>query len=340
MKFSIFNFQFSIFPRNSGFTLIETLVTVAIFIFALGAVASLIIVGYRSQAYSLQQSAAIDEAKRGIEKMVKEIREARIGEDGAYILEKAEDYEIIFYSDIDNDGQTERVRYFIYQSDSLTGDCFSYASGGSCQVNFPDFSSGTIESAQVEVCVEGDLDGGNEYVEIFADGQYLDRLCQTGCDQCAGLWQGCAPFEIIDQAADGSISFTADASSAVGSWSGGFCDWQQENHSFKANFNFSWTETALDQPAILRKGVIEPSGYPISYPADQEKISILSRYIRNQLPVFRYFDEQGQELPPPARLEDPKLIRTNLVINVNPKRPPQNFELESNVQIRNLKTNL
>lgn len=323
-----------------GFTLIETIVTVAIFIFALGAVATFIIMGYRGQAYTLEQSSAINEARRGIETMVKELREARIGDDGSYSIAKAEDYEIIFYSDIDKDGATERVRYFIYGSDSLTNDCVSYTSGGSCQVSFANFTEATIDSAQLEVCVEGDLDSSNEYVEILADGNDLGDLCRSGCGQCSGLWQGCSNFDVTNQAADGSISFTADGSPAVGSGGGGFCDWQQENHSLKAKFIFSWIESATGQSVTLRKGVIKPTGYPIKYPPDQEEISILSQYIRNQLPIFRYFNGNGQELPVPARLEETKLMRVYLVININPQRAPQDFELESNVQIRNLKTNL
>ena len=321
---------------QKGFTLIETLVAIAIFILALGAVTTFIIMAYRTQAYTLGQSGAINEARRGIETMVKELREARMADDGSYIIEKAEDYEIVFYSDIDKDGLTERVRYFIYEGDSLTDTCVTYSSGGSCQVNFPNFSSGLIDSAQVEACVEGDLDSGNEYVEILADGGQIGTLCQTGCDQCSDTWQGCTPFDVTAQATNGSILFTADGSNRVGD----FCDWQEENHSLKARFIFSWIETATSQSVVLKKGVIKPTGQPIEYPQDQEEISILSQYIRNQLPVFRYFDDDGQELTTPARLEETKLMRVYLMINVNPDRPPQNFELESNVQIRNLKTNL
>jgi prepilin-type N-terminal cleavage/methylation domain-containing protein len=326
--------------KQTGFTLIEMLVTMAIFVIALGAITAFVITSYRSYAYTFQQATAINEAKRGIGTMVKEIREAKTGDNGSYVIEKAEDYEMIFYSDIDKDGDTERVRYFIYESNSLTGDCVAYSSGGSCDVDFSNFSEGTIDSAQIEACVEGDLNSGNEYVEIFADGDYLGTLCQAGCDQCAGIWQGCTNFDVTNQAADGSILFTADGSSAVGSWGGGFCDWQEENHSMKAKFDFSWTETETNQSVILRKGVIQPTGYPIEYPPENEEITVLSQYIRNQLPIFRYFDGNGNELEAPARLEDAKLMRVYLIINVNPERAPHDFELESNVQIRNLKTNL
>ncbi len=328
-------------PRQkNGFTIVELIVTVAIFAIAMGAVSGLIFTAYRTQAFSFQQSNAISEARRGIETMTKELREATIGDDGSYIIEKAEDYEIIFYSDIDKDGETEKVRYFIYESDSLTDDCATFAEGGSCQVDFNNFSSGSIETAQVEICVEGDLDGGNEYVDTYADGNFLGRLCQSGCNQCPGLWEGCSTFDVTTEAANGSISFTADGSSAVGFGGSGFCDWQEANHSMKARFIFSWTETALGQAVTLKKGVTQPSGYPIGYPADQEEVSALSQYVRNTLPIFHYFDGNDNELPAPARLEETKLMRVYLVVNIDPNRPPHDFELESSVQIRNLKTNL
>ena len=321
--------------KHKGLTLIETLVALVIFTISIAAVVGFAFYIYRSYNYTFSQARAINEARKGIQTMVKELREAKMGDDGSYILEKAEDYEIVFYSDIDKDNKTERIRYFIYDSKSQSKNCVSYFSGGSCSVDFLNFSS-SVDSAKVNVCVEGDLNGLNEYVDIYADGEYLGRICQTGCGQCQGVWQGCTDFDVTSLASDGSISFTADSSSQVGS----FCDWQEENHSIKAKFDFSWTEKSTGKEVSLKKGVIEPTGSPISYPQDQEKIYTISRYIRNTLPVFRYFDGEGNELSSPVRLEDTKLVKIHLIVNVDPNRPPDDFDLESSVQIRNLKTNL
>lgn len=191
-----------------AFTLIETIVTIVIFTLIIGVISSFVVLGYRTQNYTWQQSQAIDEARKGVEMMVKEIRGAREGDDGSYILEKADDYEFVFYSDVDKDGAAERVRYF--------------------------------------------LDGTD-----------------------------------------------------------------------------------------FKKGVTEPTGWPIQYPAEQEEITVLSESVRNQPPIFHYYDGDGQEIIElPARSKDTKLMKLYLVINVNPNRSPQDFVLESAVQIRNLKTNL
>ncbi len=190
-----------------AFTLIETLAVIAIFSLVIGAIFGSVAALYTIHDYTFQQSKAIDEARRGVETMVKEIREARPGDDGSYILKTAEDFQIVFYSDIDKDSNAEMVRYFV-----------------------------------------------------------------------------------------------------------------EENN--------------------LKKGVTDPAGWPIEYAPENEKVSILSNYIRNSPPIFRYFDGQGVELPSPSRLKDTKLMKVFLVVNVDPSRPPKDFEFETTVQIRNLKNNL
>ena len=198
------------FPKNNfikGFTIIETIVAIFVFILALGAVVVFVILEYKTQDYSMRQSIAIDEARKGIEIMTKEIREAKTGQDGSYVIGKAEDYEFCFYSDIDKDLAIEKVRYFVDQTD-------------------------------------------------------------------------------------------------------------------------------------FKKAVIEPEGIPAVYSEEDEEIFVLSQYVRNSSPIFRYYDSNGNELDSPARKKDAKLMKLYLVINVNPFRTPDDFELETEIQIRNLKTNL
>ena len=193
----------------------EVLVVIFAFSFAIATLGNFILTSYRAYNYNFQQIAAINEARRGIEIMVKEIREAKTGDDGSYPLVQAGDLQFIFYSDIDGDAATERVRYF--------------------------------------------LDGSN-----------------------------------------------------------------------------------------LKKGVVKSSGDPPLYDVSTETISVLSQYVRNVAsePIFTYYngdwpaDTTHNPLPTLTRLSDTKLMHVYLKINVDPNRPPDNFELESDSQIRNLKTNL
>lgn len=315
-----------------SFTLIETIVTIFIFTLMLGAVSSFIVMTYRTQSYTWQQSIVIDEARRGIETMVKEIREAKEGEDGSYPIEKAEDKEFIFFSDIDDDGEIERVRYFLGTAGSgnQTKECITFTQDGSCSVDFSNFLNGALTSAQVKVSVEGDFGWQNkEYAEIYADGIKLGNICESGCSDCLGTFQGATIFDITNQAEDNSITFLADATSYVGS----ICP-----HAMKAKFEFSWTEELAGLAHEFRKGIINPVGSPKTYPSEEEKITVLSSYIRNTPPIFEYFDQNGNKIEDyPARLKDTKLMKVYLVVNVDPNRPPQDFELESFVQLRNLK---
>jgi len=323
-------------PSIKGFTLVETLVVVFIFALIMGVVYAGATALYKTYKYGWQQSRAVEEARRGIETMTREIREAGPGDDGSYPIEKAADNEFIFYSDINKDGRTERVRYFLGSTDSKsqTKECVTYSRGGACSVSFSDFLTGTLKSAEVKVSVEGDFGWSREYADISADGQRLGSVCKTGCSDCAGDWQGTTTFDVTNQATDGIIEFTADASNQVDP----YCDWIDQNHSMKARFELSWTEEISGAENELRKGVIEPTSAPIEYPLNQEKISILSSYVRNISPIFEYYDASGNKIATyPARLSDTKLMRVFLKIDVDPNHPPQAFELESYIQPRNLK---
>jgi len=203
------------FGFQKSFSLIESLITISIFLLTLIALTGFILHLYRTYAFNFEQIQAIGEARRGIETMVKEIREARYGDDGSYPIKEAGDFHFIFYGNIDQDDATERVRYF--------------------------------------------LDG-----------------------------------------------------------------------------------------IIFKKGVIDPTGDPPQYVLTDEVISILSVYVRNTLsePAFIYYngdwptDTINNPLPTLTRLTETKLMHVFLKLNVDPNRPPDDFELESDVQVRNLKTNL
>jgi len=319
-----------------SFTLIETLVTILIFSLIIGVIFGSVTRIYKTHTYAWQQSTAIDEAQRGIRTMIREIREAMPGDDGSYPIEKTGDKEFVFYSDIDKDGDVERVRYFLATvgSGEQVQECVTFSDGGSCNVIFSDFLQGTLISAQVKVSVEGDFGRTQEYADVSVDGEYLERVCRDSCSDCAGVWEGDVVFDVTGQAADNIIQFTADATSQVDN----FCDWQEPNHAMKVRFEFSWEEENLGLETEFKKGVINPIFSPVGYPLDQEEISILSSYVRNAPPIFEYFDAEGNQIMDyPARLVDTKLMKVFLVINVDPSRAPQDFELESYVQLRNLK---
>jgi len=200
--------------NQSGVTLLELSIAIGIFVIIVFAWNNFTIQNLRSSAYGQEQLEAIRQAQKGIDLMAKELRELSTAENGSYGLELAGDQEIIFYSDIDQDVYTERVRYF--------------------------------------------LDNEN-----------------------------------------------------------------------------------------LKKGIVEPTGNPLTYDFNNEKIFVVSEYVRNNTePIFIYFnsdypyDTTNNPLPAPARLIETKLINIFLRINIDPLRAPDDFDLYTDIQLRNLKNNL
>ncbi len=67
------------------------------------------------------------------------LREARQAEDGSYLLESCQEYEVIFYADTDNDGIAEKLTYYLENSQfkleiiepDLTENPVSYSTGTS-----------------------------------------------------------------------------------------------------------------------------------------------------------------------------------------------------------------
>lgn len=98
---------------QNGFTFIETIMTVAIFSLVMIAVTGSIIYFYRANAYAIEQSFAVNSARKGVELMVRDIREAAYSEEGAYPLIDVSTSSVSFYSDVDRDDNIERIQYVL-----------------------------------------------------------------------------------------------------------------------------------------------------------------------------------------------------------------------------------
>lgn len=324
--------------KNKGYTLIEMLTVIFIFTLVWGILAQTITMLYRMQGFAMEQTQAVEEARRGIDQMAYEIRQAAYGENGAYPIELAANKEFIFYSDIDNDGRVERVRYYLatVNSGSSNAQCSSTQTGGSCGVTFQNFLTpgASLTLAQVQVSLEGYFGNSNRYAAIMADSTTLNNsMCQANCTQCAGAWQGTQTYDVTSLAADNMITFTAAGTSYVQKK----CSWQVNNHSLLAKFVLSWTEDIPNQDNTLKKGVIKPVGNPITYPANQETITTISSYVRNAPPIFTYYDANGNLLTDNSQiLNKTTMMKLYMVVNVDPNRPPSDYQLEQYVQLRNL----
>lgn len=95
----------------AGFTLMEAVITSVIYSLVMFAIFQSISTFYRYNAYSMAQSYQVQTARRGMEILVRDIREMTFADDGTFPLARKEDHLIGFYSDIDRDDSVEYVEY-------------------------------------------------------------------------------------------------------------------------------------------------------------------------------------------------------------------------------------
>lgn len=96
-----------------GFTLIETMAVIAIVITAGIALMGSIQYFYRSNAFILEQTAALESTRRGHTFTLQNLREASYGDDGSYLITAAATSSVTFHGDIDLDGGVERIRLYL-----------------------------------------------------------------------------------------------------------------------------------------------------------------------------------------------------------------------------------
>ena len=113
--------------HTRAFTLVEVLISIAVFVVIMGAVAF-----FEANVFSYQRSAAgsfttVQDAQVLLKTMARELRSMSAGNDGSYALFQAATSSVIFFSDLNGDGSTERVRYFLSGASLYKG--ITHASG-------------------------------------------------------------------------------------------------------------------------------------------------------------------------------------------------------------------
>ncbi len=92
----------------------------------------------------------------------------------------------------------------------------------------------------------------------------------------------------------------------------------------------------------LIKGVIQPTGTPATYPVGSETTTTIGKYIRNTN-IFSYYDQNftgSQAAMSPIVVNNIRLIKMLLTIDVNTSQPPAGMDLSTYITLRNLKQNL
>lgn len=97
----------------------------------------------------------------------------------------------------------------------------------------------------------------------------------------------------------------------------------------------------------LKRGVIEPTAVPVSYPPQQETITTIARFVQaTSSAMFRYYngdwpgDTINNPLPPSQRILNTRFVEITLTIYPTNQSVAKPFTLSSGVTIRSMKTNL
>ncbi len=95
----------------------------------------------------------------------------------------------------------------------------------------------------------------------------------------------------------------------------------------------------------LYRGVTNPSATtPVSYPVGDEVVQEMAQYISNTPtdPLFSYYnrdypaDTINNPLATPIAVQDIRLIQVHLLVNIDPVHAPNNINVESFAELRNL----
>ncbi|MBI2612216.1 hypothetical protein HYW59_00150 [Candidatus Kaiserbacteria bacterium] len=107
--------------KNHGLTMLEVIVWVSVFTVVLGAIVIAIIYFYRTNTYTLGQATAVSSGQRGLDNMMRVIREAAYASDGAYPIISMATSSFSFYADVDTDASIEKIRYFLQGTSLFEG---------------------------------------------------------------------------------------------------------------------------------------------------------------------------------------------------------------------------
>ena len=107
--------------NKSGFTLVEIIVAIGIFVLFNAVIVQIFLTAFKSTNIVFNQLDAQRQGRKVLQDFVAEMRSASYSSIGAFPVEEASSTEVIFYSNIDNDSYIERVRYSLSGRELIKG---------------------------------------------------------------------------------------------------------------------------------------------------------------------------------------------------------------------------
>lgn len=99
--------------QYSGMTLVEMLVAIAISTIVISGFSLLFIRVWKGNAYAIEMGQSSFAVSQGTSTMANYLRKARQADDGSYPIKSATGTDLVFFSDYDKDGTTERLHLYL-----------------------------------------------------------------------------------------------------------------------------------------------------------------------------------------------------------------------------------
>lgn len=100
-------------------SLVEVIMAIGIFVIGIAGFTALFASSWRSNSFVLEEGEASFKASRAVNSIIKDLRKVRQADNGAYPVQSGDGFNLTVFIDIDNDGVTERVHYFLDQANDL-----------------------------------------------------------------------------------------------------------------------------------------------------------------------------------------------------------------------------
>jgi hypothetical protein len=94
-------------------TLLEMVIAISIYTVLMLAITTSITTLYQYNAYALEQSQEVDNARRGVTQWNRDVKEMTTGEDGNWPISVITEHRLGYYSDTDQDDSVEYVEYVL-----------------------------------------------------------------------------------------------------------------------------------------------------------------------------------------------------------------------------------
>jgi len=171
------------------------------------------------------------------------------------------------------------------------------------------------------------------FMKSWKSNAYIFEMGQASSAVSEGLNKMVKYIRMARQGDDGNYAIkSADDNELVI-----FSDYDKDGIGERLHFKF--------ENGQMTMGITKPTGsYPKTYPdGDQETVIIADKIVNDsETPVFYYFnkdypgDQANNPVATPADVSNIRLAKIFLKINIDPGKGPENIEMQSFVEFRNL----